>query len=47
MIDGLLYYLSGPDDDPIARLYIPEQIQDAVIRQYHNENGHLCIDKTL
>ena len=30
---GLLYYLSDPNDDPIPRLYIPNQLQDAVIRQ--------------
>ena len=47
VMDGLLYYLSDPDDDATVRLYVPEQIQDAVIRQYHDENGHVGIDKTF
>ena len=47
MIDGLLCYLSDPDEDPTARFYIPEQIQDAVIRQYNDGHGHVGIDKTF
>ena len=47
VMDGLLYYSSDPDDDPTARLCIIGQIQDAVIRQYHDVNGHLGIDKSF
>ena len=47
ILGGLLYYLSDPDDDPTPRLYIPKQLQDAVIRQYHDNNGHMGIDKTF
>ena len=36
ILGGLLYYLSDPDDDPTARLYIPKQLQDEAIRQYHD-----------
>ena len=47
ILGGLLYYLSDPDDDPTPRLYIPKQLQDAVIKQYHDDNGHMGIDKTF
>ena len=47
VMDGLLYYLSDPHDDPTAWFYILEQIQDAVIRQYNDENGHEGIDKAF
>ena len=47
ILGGLLYYLSDPEDDPTARLYIPKQLQDAVIKQYHDDNGHMGIDKTF
>ena len=46
-MDGLLHYLSDPGDDQRARLYIPEQIRDAVIRPYHDDNGHVGINKTF
>ena len=47
ILGGLLYYLSYPGDDPTPRLYIPKQLQDAVIKQYHDDNGHMGIDKTF
>ena len=47
ILGELLYYLSDPDDDPTPRLYIPKQLQDAVIKQYHDDNGHMGIDKTF
>ena len=47
ILGGLLYYLSDPDNDPTPRLYIPKQLQDAVIKQYHDDNGHMGIDKTF
>ena len=47
ILGGLLCYLSDPDDDPISRLHIPKQLQDAVIKQYHDDNGHMGIDKTF
>ena len=45
--EGLLYYLSYPDsEDPRLRLYIPEGIEQAVLKQYHDELGHMALDKT-
>ncbi|KAK7504664.1 hypothetical protein BaRGS_00004150, partial [Batillaria attramentaria] len=34
------------DDEPRARLVIPEHLILFVVRQYHDENGHMGIDKT-
>ena len=48
--DGLLYYLSQPDsDDPrlrIFRLYIHQEMENIVIKQYHDQLGHMALDKT-
>ncbi|KAK6167883.1 hypothetical protein SNE40_021812 [Patella caerulea] len=46
LIDKVLYFISSPDDDPTLRLYIPQHLQNTVIKQYHDNNGHLGIDKT-
>ena len=45
--DGLLYYLSQPDsEDPRLRLYIPQEMENIVIKQYHDQLGHMALDKT-
>ena len=45
--DGLLYYLSQPDsEDPRLRLYIPQEMVNIVIKQYHDQLGHMSLDKT-
>ena len=46
ILDNILYYLSKSDSDPIIRLYIPSQLKQLVIEQYHDKNGHMCIEKT-
>ncbi|KAK7480230.1 hypothetical protein BaRGS_00028506, partial [Batillaria attramentaria] len=46
IIDDVLYFLSNQDDEPRARLVIPEHLILFVVRQYHDENGHMGIDKT-
>jgi hypothetical protein len=46
-IDGLLYYISQPDtDEPRLRLYIPKEIEQTVIEQFHDRLGHMALDKT-
>ena len=45
-IDGVLYFLSHVDDEPRTRLVIPQHLVKRVIEQYHDDNGHLGIDKT-
>lgn len=47
MVDDVLYYISNVDDDPSLRLYIPEQLKNSVVMQYHDHNGHMGIDKTF
>ena len=45
--DGLLYYLSQSDsEDPRLRLYIPQEMENIVIKQYHDQLGHMALDKT-
>ena len=46
VMDNILFYISNADSDPVLRLYIPEQLRDSVIKQYHNWNGHTGSDKT-
>ncbi|KAK3107412.1 hypothetical protein FSP39_013983 [Pinctada imbricata] len=45
--EGLFYYLSQPDsEDPKLRLYIPQEMETVVLRQYHDQLGHMAVDKT-
>ena len=46
LVEGVLYFLSTPDQDPKARLVIPQHLVPHVVRQYHDNNGHMGIDKT-
>ena len=45
ILDDILYYLSKPDTDPIIRLYLPRHIIKPIIMEYHDNNGHMGIDK--
>ena len=45
--DGLLYYISQVDDDPLLRLYIPKHLTRHVIDQFHMSGGHFSVDKTF
>ena len=46
ILDDIFYYLSKPDTDPIIRLYLPRHITKPVNMEYHDNNGHMRIDKT-
>jgi hypothetical protein len=46
IVDDILYYLSNADNEPIIRLYVPIHYRTSVVKQYHDDNGHLGIDKT-
>ena len=46
ILDNILYYLSKCDSDPVIRLYIPSHLKKLVIEQYHDQNGHMGIEKT-
>ena len=40
-------YLSHPDDNPTLRLYVPHHLHEAVVKQYHDDNGHMGVQKTF
>ena len=44
---SILYYISDPDNGPVLRLYIPGHLREGVVKQYHDDNGHVGIDKTF
>ena len=41
----IVYYISQGDEDPILRLYVPEHLRDKIIKQYHDDNGHMGVPK--
>ena len=41
LIEVLVYYLSSVDDDPCLRLFIPKHLRIFVVKQYHDQNGHM------
>ncbi|OOZ03087.1 hypothetical protein BOW22_11585, partial [Solemya velum gill symbiont] len=45
IMEGVLYYISNPDEDPIIRLYVPEHLRDKVLKQHHDDLGHMGQDK--
>jgi hypothetical protein len=47
VLDDVLYYLSDPDGDTVFRLYVPNHLKALVIKQYHDENGHMGVQKTF
>ena len=47
LIGQVLHFLSNPDDDPQVRLVIPEHLIPYVIHQYHDNNGHMGVNKTF
>ncbi|MCG7879415.1 MAG: RNase H-like domain-containing protein, partial [Candidatus Thiodiazotropha endolucinida] len=47
LVDGLVYYLSNANDDPNLRLFIPKHLRSLVVTQYHDNNGHMGVQKTF
>ena len=47
VLDDILYYITNVNNNPTLQTYIPYHIRDAVIKQYHDDNGHMGIDKTF
>ena len=45
--DEVPYYISNPNNEPTLRLYAPEHLRDRVVKRYHDDNGHMGIDKTF
>ena len=47
LVDNLVYYLSNVNDDPCLRLFIPKHLRIFVVKQYHDQNGHMGVQKTF
>ncbi len=47
VVDDILYYLTDPNNEPTLRLYVPNHLRSMVVRQYHDENGHMGVQKTF
>ena len=47
IVDNLLYYISNTEDDPCLRLYVPQHLRSLVVKQYHDSNGHMGVQKTF
>lgn len=45
VVDNVLYFLSDPDGDVKLRLYVPSHLRAMLIRQYHDDNGHMGVQK--
>ena len=35
------------NDDPCLRLFIPKHLRIFVVKQYHDQNGHMGVQKTF
>ena len=47
LVDDLVYYLSNVNDYPCLRLFIPKHLRIFVVKQYHDQNGHMGVQKTF
>ena len=47
LVDDLVYYISNVNDDPCLRLFIPKHLRKFVVQQYHDQNGHMGVQKTF
>jgi len=47
LLDGIVHYISNVDDQPFPRLYVPQHLRSSIVKQYHDDNGHMGIDKTF
>ena len=47
IVDDLVYYLSNVNDDPCLRLFIPKSLRIFVVKQYHDQNEHMGVQKTF
>ena len=46
LLDGVLYFVSNPNDEPLLRLYVPSHLTTNVLKQFHDDNGHMGVEKT-
>lgn len=47
VLNDILYYISDVEDNPTLRLCVRIQLRDTIVKQYHDENGHMGVQKTF
>ena len=47
VMDEIMYYLFLPDDEPLIWLYVLPLMRKGVLMRYHDENGHMDVEKTF
>lgn len=47
VVENILYYISDPNGETKLRLYIPSHLRAMVVKQYHDELGHMGVQKTF
>ena len=47
LVDDLVYYISSVNDDPCLRLFIPKHLRNFLVTQFHDQNGHIGVQKTF
>ena len=47
VVDNVVYYLTDPNGDTVLRLYVPKHLRALVVKQYHDDNGHMGVQKTF
>ena len=43
---NIVYFLSDPDYNPTLRLFVPGHLLQTVVKQYHDVNGHMGVQKS-
>ena len=46
-LEGVMYYVSDPESEPVLRLMVPEGLRQDVLHQFHERLGHMGIDKVF
>ena len=44
--EDILYYLSGTEEEPRMRMFVPKTLRTEILEQCHEKMGHMSINKT-
>ena len=47
LVDNVVYYLTDPDGATVLRLYVPKHLRAVVVKQYHDDNGRMGVQKSF
>ena len=47
LVDDFVYYLSNVEDDLCMSLFFPRHLKTYVVKQYHDQKGHMGVQKTF